>query len=285
MTSFKAVFTDMDGTLLGPDHKVTEFTKEVLKKLRAKNIPLILATGRPYPAVFQSIDASGLEPDYIISTNGGRIHDHERKIISRHNLDPAVVMDLAKLRHQPREDGSVDDRCPMKVFSSNFYAEEHWYTDNAEIIKVIEEIFFHNSLRSTSVDFNTCSSSTFDNVHEMFFMGKPADILAMKRYIETKHAQTLQVMISQPDIIDVVGASVDKGSALREICAMKGFKLEEVVAFGDSMNDEPMLKVVPNSFVMGNALPVLREALPNKEVILSNKEDGVAKKLIELFNL
>lgn len=281
--SFKAVFTDMDGTLLAPNHQVSDFTKDVLKRLKAKGIPLILSTARPYSAVLHTIATNGLEPDYVISTNGGRIHDRDQNVVARHDLDPKLVKEIASIRRQPREDGSLDETCPPKKFSTNIYPERDWVTDDGDQQEVIE-VFFH-SLYPKVVDYLTCPDSTFDNVHQMWLKGPTDALMAMKKYLDAHYGDRVQVLHSWITCIDVIQKSVDKGSAVSEVCAMNGFKLEEVVAFGDSMNDEPMLKVVPHSFVMGNALPALREALPDREVILSNAEDGLAKKLIELFQL
>lgn len=272
----------MDGTLLAPNNKVSEYTKDVLRKLRARNIPLILATGRPYPAVFHVIEESGLDPDFVVSTNGARIHDRERNIVARHDMDAGVVKAIANVRLQPRPDGSLDSACVPKTFSTNFYPEDKWMSDAPS--QEIVEAFFH-SILPVKVDYATCPDSTFQSVHEMWLMGETQDLLAMKKYVERTHGDHVQVMMSQPTVIDIVLKTVDKGTAVREICEWRGIKLDEVLAFGDSMNDEPMLRVVPHSFVMANALPILKETLPDREVITSNREDGVAKKLAEIFNL
>ncbi len=63
------------------------------------------------------------------------------------------------------------------------------------------------------------------------------------------------------------------------------FQPEEVIAFGDSMNDYEMLSLVGKPFVMGNANQRLIDALPNVEVVGNNNEDGIGKKLIEIFNI
>ena len=44
----KAVMLDLDGTLLGNDHKISDTNKEVLKKLKDKGIKIFLATGRSF---------------------------------------------------------------------------------------------------------------------------------------------------------------------------------------------------------------------------------------------
>ena len=43
---FKAVVTDLDGTLLNAEHKVSEFTRETVHLLLQKGIKFYIATGR-----------------------------------------------------------------------------------------------------------------------------------------------------------------------------------------------------------------------------------------------
>ena len=64
---------------------------------------------------------------------------------------------------------------------------------------------------------------------------------------------------------------------------MEQFDIKDVVAFGDGFNDYEMLQSVGKGYVMGNAHYKLKEALPRNEVIENNNEDGVAKKIVEIF--
>jgi hydroxymethylpyrimidine pyrophosphatase-like HAD family hydrolase len=61
--------------------------------------------------------------------------------------------------------------------------------------------------------------------------------------------------------------------------------LEDVVAFGDGLNDIEMLDIVGEGFIMENGSETLKKKLPHLEVVGKNSEDGVAKKLAEIFNI
>lgn len=43
---YKAVFIDVDGTLLTDDLKISEGTKDIIKRLHAENILIVIVTGR-----------------------------------------------------------------------------------------------------------------------------------------------------------------------------------------------------------------------------------------------
>ena len=50
-SSIKLLAFDIDGTLIGADHKITPFTKTILARLRDKGVLTTLATGRILPGV------------------------------------------------------------------------------------------------------------------------------------------------------------------------------------------------------------------------------------------
>lgn len=78
---------------------------------------------------------------------------------------------------------------------------------------------------------------------------------------------------------------VNKAETLKKVLKLLNIEPEEVIAFGDSMNDYEMLSLVGKPFIMGNANQRLIDALPNVEVVGNNNEDGIGKKLIEIFNI
>ncbi|MFH3698554.1 HAD hydrolase family protein, partial [Acinetobacter baumannii] len=50
---YQVVASDLDGTLLSPDHFLTPYAKETLKLLTARGINFVFATGRHYIDVGQ----------------------------------------------------------------------------------------------------------------------------------------------------------------------------------------------------------------------------------------
>ena len=61
--------------------------------------------------------------------------------------------------------------------------------------------------------------------------------------------------------------------------------MNETIAFGDGLNDLEMLGIVGKGFIMENGSETLKKLLPNLEIIGNNTNDGVAKKLKEIFKI
>lgn len=66
--SFKALFLDIDGTILRPDHSYSEKTKDAIQQLKNKGIEVFLATGRPIHEIKEL--ATSLNIDSFIGYNG-----------------------------------------------------------------------------------------------------------------------------------------------------------------------------------------------------------------------
>ena len=48
---YKAVISDLDGTLLNPEHKISNYTKTIIKSIIDSGIKFFIATGRHHTDV------------------------------------------------------------------------------------------------------------------------------------------------------------------------------------------------------------------------------------------
>jgi HAD superfamily hydrolase (TIGR01484 family) len=89
---YKAVFLDMDGTLLRSDHSVSEATIQTIRTLTGRGIPVILVSARPVNAVLPTFHEIGIPESYpIITLNGSYIVEEDQPIFDvRIDLDTVV---------------------------------------------------------------------------------------------------------------------------------------------------------------------------------------------------
>ncbi|KAG5475052.1 hypothetical protein CUR178_04502 [Leishmania enriettii] len=275
----KAIVTDLDGTLLNPQHAISEYTASVLRRLKEKGIWLVVATGRPYADVFCRIRGCQLQPDYIITSNGARIHDGALKVVREHNMRPEIVEALARIRTV--KDPVTGLELP-KTFTTNIYRNAEWLTD-----KNIPEVSsaFHDDFRCTDLreGLYELKAEELHGVHEMWFIGDHDELVRLGNALDKDYPGDLCCTFSLPYILDCVPAGVTKGNGVREVAEVLGLTLDEVACFGDGMNDESMLQVTPTSFIMENGQQRLKDAVLHAQIIGTNTDDGVAKKLQEMF--
>lgn len=81
-------------------------------------------------------------------------------------------------------------------------------------------------------------------------------------------------------VYDVVPVGWNKATALAHLCDLMGISVDEVCVFGDSENDVPMLKAVPNSVAVANSMPSAAEAAHWH--IGASTDDAVADALFDI---
>jgi hypothetical protein len=82
-------------------------------------------------------------------------------------------------------------------------------------------------------------------------------------------------------LLEAVAAGVSKGTALAALAGQLGIAASDVVAFGDMVNDLPMLAWAGTSYGMANAHPDVLAMVDR--VIGGNDEEGVATVIEQLF--
>ena len=98
LNNIKAIFLDMDGTILHEDNKASIKTKSVIDELREKGYKIFLATGRSYTEIDQLVPPQ-FEVDGIISSNGtsGEVNDDN---LFMHSLSSESVKRIVSLAQQ-----------------------------------------------------------------------------------------------------------------------------------------------------------------------------------------
>lgn len=85
----------------------------------------------------------------------------------------------------------------------------------------------------------------------------------------------------QTFFLEFMAKDVSKGNAIKALCKRLQISLEEVIVFGDSLNDKSMFEVAGYSIAMGNASDELKN-LADK-VTLDNNSGGIPHALRNLL--
>lgn len=90
----KAIFLDMDGTILNHQNQVSIHTKDVINQLRNQGIYVFIATGRALDEI-ESLVPKGFQVDGIVTSNGmaGYVGN---EVIFKHSLPLKLVKKVIK---------------------------------------------------------------------------------------------------------------------------------------------------------------------------------------------
>ncbi|HHE6469764.1 TPA: sugar/pyridoxal phosphate phosphatase YigL [Providencia rettgeri] len=260
---YPVVASDLDGTLLSPNHDLTSYTKDTLKQLvTSQDVHFVFATGRHHVDVAQIRDGLGIGA-YMITSNGARIHNTRGDLIFEHNVAPQIANELCLMEFDNPE------------LVTNYYHGDDWFInrESPEQKEFFKESVFNYQLfdRHNFVTSEVC---------KVYYTSEDHDLLVdLQRRIQARWQDKVNVTFSLRSCLEVMAGAVSKGEALKQVAALHGYTPSDSIAFGDGMNDKEMLTMAGKGCIMQNAHQLLKDALPQMEVIGSNSDDAVARYL------
>jgi len=268
MTMHKLVVSDLDGTLLGPDHRLGAYTRSVLARLRAAGIELILASGRHVMDV-GALSAQLGSDGCLITCNGAAVNDGQGRLMQSRCIEQAMV------------DFLLRDPLFASVHT-NVFLTNAWLVERPEpdLLRYHQDSGFHYQV----VDFGTLGEL---DVLKVFFSGEHEHLLRLEAAILERAGSQLGTTFSLPQTLEVMACGVSKGAALAMLLEQQGLSPTDVICFGDGLNDLDMLSLVADgqgkALLMDNADPRLHADLPELEVLGSNRDESVARYLDALL--
>lgn len=272
------IFIDLDGTLLERRSDYSEFTKKTLKQVEKNGHTVILASGRPKVGVDYIYKNLGLKSKYIIADNGATLIDmHTGKTVFKNYIKPDLFLSLVEINSKIIESYlfNVDNLCYVYNYDDRL-ARFSFFAGQSEV-KIIE---ITKENRMSLPDFPGAlvllkpdKSQEFEEMISKKFLG-----LGFRYYFDV-YTENGNFPLYE---VHIKGQS--KAISILELAKQKEVDLNQAIAFGDNVNDVEMLNSVKYGVAMRNSREIL---YPHAKLFTShtNKEDGVAKCLTEVFKL
>jgi hypothetical protein len=267
-TTIKLLAFDIDGTLVGADHKISPFTKTTLARLRTKGILTTLATGRILPGVKAYADELEIDIPLIMS-NGSVLQDRHGRVSALTCLPLEVVQAAIRIARQERRDlvMYVKDKMYIEKMTENIHP-----TYGSLLNKGLYEVGSWEAFTDQLANASKCViPDPFDEQH--LFDTEPLLAEALDG-----RAVTLR---TSPVLLEVQPKDVTKAKGLAQLAETLGITLQQVIAFGDYNNDVEMLCVAGLGVAVGNATPACLDAADL--LVASPEEEGPAHFLEEFL--
>ncbi|MBZ4037571.1 Cof-type HAD-IIB family hydrolase [Flavobacterium sp. 17A] len=259
LKNIKVVVSDLDGTLLNPQHRISDYTKSIFQELHNQGYLIVVATGRHHLDAMAIIDKLEI-PIYLVSSNGARVHSPNKEELFSFNLDSDVVKAALNVE--------IDPEITVVLFKEQTWQTNKW---NEKLNSFQEELKYRPEL----VDYKTLDD--FAAIKIFFSCPDHEKLVKLKDAILANSSEHLHHAFSLPTCLEFMDKSIDKAVSIERVLEREGFTLQEAVSFGDGYNDVQMLSASGKGLIMGNAPASLKEELSDLEVIKTNAEDGVAK--------
>lgn len=243
----KMILTDLDKTLLRSDNSISEHTKQVLKKCRNCGILIVIATARYWIGAERYIEE--IKPDYEITTDGTLVHRCGEQIYSCSmdtNNGNQIIQDLMK--HNPETEITV-------ASGSQVFWNSHNISESEKLHKAV---------------FNDYSKPLLCQINKIVAKLSDCDIAAE---IADKNHCRLQCYRGE-NWYAFLPKKSGKIQAILELAGLLNISLNDIVAFGDDVNDVEMLQICGTGVAVSNAVMEVKNVADC--ITLSNDQDGVA---------
>ncbi len=253
----KAIFFDIDGTIMDEYGYIPASAVEAINAARAKGVACIVNTGRPYVHIEPSIVDIGFD-GYLCSCGQHFIMDGESKF--RAEVDPAVCAEIVRRAEESRLDAYYEAEESMR----QLLCHEPDTGMRMYLERMIERGFevFNDPREEGYVFDKFCIWAREDSDFESF----------------AAYASRYYTLIArQGGMYECILHGYSKETGVYAVCELLGADAGECYAIGDSANDLSMLRAVGHSIAMGNSPENVREAV--EFVTDALREDGLAHAL------
>lgn len=259
----KMIVVDLDGTILNKDRKISESTKKYLKKLKKDGYVVVIATGRIYASALKVTDGADFA-NYVISDTGACIYE-------RPSSKPIFA-------------NFIDIETAKAMF--NYYNENCRYVDICDkntIFKFSDELEYSEVIKITknkNYIINNCSEIS----HITISMKTNEDVMRVYNDLCNKFTN-LEIIIMQDSFserkwIEMMAKGTSKYNSICYLANYLNIKNEEIIAFGDGLNDIEMLEKCGYGVALSNALSEVKSKA-NDITALDHNNDGVINYLKE----
>jgi hypothetical protein len=257
MARIQLVISDVDGTLVTTQKRVTDRTRAAVAALHAQGIRFTVVSSRPPFGLRMLIDTLGITVP-VAAFNGGAIASPALQILNQRSIEPDVAREIVAFL----------DAQGVGVW---LFTGQEWLTRDLAGAHVSHETITVQQRPHVVENFDAVIDQAGKIVGVSDDFARLEAIEGRARAYFTTRAMAAR---SQRYYLDFVAPGADKGLAVRELAETIGIPLTEIVTLGDMENDVPMFHQAGFSVAMGNASDaVKREA---RETTLTNDEDGFA---------
>jgi len=258
MRKISLVVSDVDGTLVTDDKRLTDASINAVRRLKLAGIRFAITSSRPPRGMAMFVKPLQIDTP-IAGFNGGLFTHPDLSIIEQHVIDAGIARQSLDLLHS----GGLD----VWVFSGN-----DWL--------VLDPDGSHVAHETHTVDFAPAVVHSFNDrlggANKIVGVSDDHALIA-RCETEAKEAFGSEASISrsQTYYLDITSIQANKGVVLDYHSSHLNIPRDEIATIGDSQNDVFMFKRSGFSIAMGNASAEVK-AQANVTTD-TNREDGFAR--------
>ena len=258
----KLIALDLDDTLLNDERQITEGTVEALRECARRGIYIVLCSGRAEDAILpfvRKLEIAGMEAGrFLIAINGCSIFDlHKRQQIFCRKVEADILI-------------RTNEVAEARGLRSEVYTPDTiYYREETKWTKLDVDLC---GLKGAAVeDYDDFLKTGFT---KMLVPGEPAELLELQSELRAEFGDRAVIFTSKPYFLEILPPNCGKGEAVSWLANELGFGMDKVMGFGDSMNDESLIRMAGHGVAMCNGLDEIKK-LARHVTEFDNNHDGV----------
>ena len=225
--AYQLICCDLDGTLLNEKDEVSEKNKEMIQRCRKQGMQFAIVSGRPVEGILQLIKQWQMEEmvDYVIGMNGGVVY-HCKTAIKKeyHRLDGAIIKAI------------MEHYAGWKVRFIIFDGAKRYVSYSDEETNRLAASYCEQEVQTDM--FTLCDVPR----NKLIVQCYPQDMPKVEAHGKQYHNAQCVCFKTAADLFEFVNPQVNKSSGIQKLCEDIGITMQEVLAFGDTSNDNEMLR-------------------------------------------
>ena len=273
LPKLECVICDLDGSLLNSQKKVSPKDLETIKTLKSKGILFFISTGRSFPFAQETVGTVGYDLP-ASCCNGGHIYDFaNKKGLACDPLEKPVAIKAL--------DWLLTTEHPFIVYATTgvyfrnrtmkrYIMWEKWNQTAPEEYRFAMPTVEDGDLDRESTTFiKILLTEANDEVYRQLMDAMGED------------AAKLNPVFSEPTLLDVNAAGVNKGKGVQRLAELFGFDPQNAMAIGDNFNDITLMQSVGLPVAPQNAEEQIKALA--KFITCSNDESPLTYAITQLY--
>ena len=288
--SYDLLAVDLDGTLFGPDGRVSQINRDAVERAREAGLEIVLCTGRGLPESVTAIDAvdariptRGREEAPVVTAGGAMVCDAaswstlhrwpmEESLIIR-MCDHFAALQRAPLLFKDRDAAGFDY---LVIDSGPLEEPTRWWFEAMDV-----QVKFAANVRDDPHPEHTVRLGFAAHTPVMLELGQSIKS-AFGDEAVIHHFAAVNGSVggahgtkdNSVHLLEVFDRQVSKWTAVHRIALEQGIARDRIAAIGDEINDLAMIEGAALGIAMGNAVDEIKSAA--SVVAPSHADDGVA---------
>lgn len=270
----KAIFFDIDGTLVKNDSRALESTRRAILTAQENGVLCGVATGRGPVDLHKRID--NLELDMFVTYNGQLVYTAEREVYSQ-PFSKEVLAEIVTFANEHSRQVMFGSRTKMDGSTLMQWSQSRTIKRIVSFfppkppVRAARQFLQRYSPHRRPERYSDLPILD-EPIYQCVMFSAESELPQLKKALPDCSFQR-----SNPYSVDIIPKGGSKLHGIKEFSCYAGISLDEVMAFGDNLNDIQMLKGVGVGVAMANGTSCAKKSADY--ITDRNDKDGIYKAL------